>query len=181
MALDCFPNVPLGFLKGLSRCDASRQIRNVGCPIALCLFKNDSVFLAHGFFSRPAGPEDRFQRARWYVIAGMSRNCDHTRFRSVLVMPVAASRPDMPPTIRLNMPHQISNLQFPFIIVPDGEQSKTGYILINAVHSRLPTTWTISRRLAAPLAPEGMAGHPPRVVAEGLLIRANDWEPEEAF
>jgi hypothetical protein len=53
MALDRFPNVPLGLFKGLSRRDASWQIGNVSRPIALGLLKNDSVSLAHGFVSNP--------------------------------------------------------------------------------------------------------------------------------
>ena len=54
MTLDRFANVPLRLLKGLSRCDASRQVRNVARLIAVCLFKNDGVFLAHGFVFKPA-------------------------------------------------------------------------------------------------------------------------------
>jgi hypothetical protein len=65
MALDGFPNVPLGLFKGAPGGNASRQVRNVARPIVLCLLKNDGVFLADGFFSTPA--VFRIERAGWYV------------------------------------------------------------------------------------------------------------------
>jgi hypothetical protein len=71
-------------LKGLSRRDASWQIGNVSRPIALGLLKNDRASLAHGFVSNPAA--------------------------CVLVVMVATCRPDVPPAIHLNEPHQIANL-----------------------------------------------------------------------
>ena len=47
MTLDGLPNVPLCLFKRASGRDTSRQIGNVGCPIALPLLKNYGVFLAH--------------------------------------------------------------------------------------------------------------------------------------